>query len=70
MFPAETVQASRERQAALLTGERLLEQLQGAEARAAALEEVGGCLRWVRIHPRGSEQPKLNVFFGWMFGQM
>lgn len=40
VFPAETVQQSRERQAALLTGERLLEQLGEERGRSRALEQV------------------------------
>lgn len=45
VFPAETVQTSRERQAALLTSERLLEELQEAEARMAELEQENQDLR-------------------------
>lgn len=40
VFPAETVQQSRERQAALLTSERLLEQLGEERGRSRALEQV------------------------------
>lgn len=40
VFPAETVQASRERQAALLMSEQLLERTHAAEARAAELQQV------------------------------
>ena len=42
VFPAETVQQGRERQAALLASERLLEQLGEERSRSAALEQVVG----------------------------
>ena len=42
VFPAETVQQGRERQAALLAGEQLLGQLGAERARSAALELVRG----------------------------
>ena len=40
VFPAETVQQGRERQAALLTSERLLEQLAQERQHSRALEQV------------------------------
>lgn len=42
LFPADTVQQARERQAALLLGERLQEELGREHARSAALEQVRG----------------------------
>ncbi|KAL4451532.1 hypothetical protein ABPG75_007194 [Micractinium tetrahymenae] len=45
VFPAETVQASRERQAALLMSEQLLERTREAEARTAELEQENAALR-------------------------
>ncbi|PRW20871.1 Leucine Rich Repeat isoform B [Chlorella sorokiniana] len=45
VFPAETVQQSRERQAALLTSERLLEQLNEERQRSRVLEQENAALR-------------------------